>query len=121
MLRNTNLSTIFLSAKYENQNTEYLAMPNDTTILNNESGVQYQGVNDSSGQTGSFPVVGLMIGKFKRGRLDKPMTITKANIKGLLGYDPKNPDYTAVQDVLDTNVPSVQVVRIPILVVDSAT
>jgi len=98
VLRNTNLSTIFLSAKYENQNTEYLAMPNDTTILNNESGVQYQGVNDSSGQTGSFPVVGLMIGN-----------------------DPKNPDYTAVQDVLDTNVPSVQVVRIPILVVNSST
>jgi len=49
------------------------------------------------------------------------MTITKANIKGLLGYDPKNPDYVAVQDVLDTNVPSVQVVRIPILVVNSST
>jgi len=81
-------------------------------MTHNESGVQYQGVNDSSGQTGSFPVVGLMIGKFKRGCLDKPMTITKGNIKGMLGYDPKNPDYTAVQDVLDTNVPSVQVIRI---------
>jgi hypothetical protein len=87
-------------------------MPNDTTILNQESGTQYQGVVDSSGRTGRFPVVGLMIGKFKRGRLDKPMTITKANIRSMLGYDPKNPDYVAVQDLLDTNVQSIQVIRV---------
>jgi lipopolysaccharide cholinephosphotransferase len=77
-------------------------MPNDTTILANESGTQYQGVNDSSGQVGSFPVVGMVVGKFKRGCLGKPMTITKANIKGMLGYDVDNPNYVAVQDLLDS-------------------
>jgi hypothetical protein len=87
-------------------------MPNDTTILYNESGTQYQGVNDASGQVGSFPIVGMVVGKFKRGCLDKPMTITKANIKGMLGYDVDNPNYVAVQDLLDSNVPSVQVIRI---------
>jgi hypothetical protein len=60
-----------------------------------------------------------MIGKFKRGRIDKPMTITNANIKALLGYEPRNPDYIAVQDILDKDIPSIQVVRIPVFSVDS--
>jgi len=52
-------------------------MPNDTTILNNESGVQYQGVNDSSGQTGSFPVVGLMIGRSRKEILRGCLVMTR--------------------------------------------
>jgi hypothetical protein len=54
----------------------------------------------------------MVVGFFKRGRLDRPMTITKSNIRGLLGYDPKNLDYVSVQDALDTGVPSIQVMRI---------
>lgn len=42
-----------------------------------------------------------------------PMTIHNGNIRGQLGYDPKNPDYICVQECLDRNVPSVQVLRVP--------
>ena len=87
-------------------------MPNVTEILGDESGIQYQGVEDRSSTTGSYPVVGLMVGKFKRGRFDKPMTITKSNIRAMLGYDPENPAYSAVFDTLEAGVPSVQVLRL---------
>jgi BspA type Leucine rich repeat region (6 copies) len=87
-------------------------MPHETEILFNEAGIQYQGVNDASGGTGAYPIQGLIVGQFKRGRLDKPMTIHRDNIKAMLGYDPQNPCYTAVQDVLGTGVPNVQVLRL---------
>jgi hypothetical protein len=87
-------------------------MPHITSILGNEPGIQYQGVTDKTGSTGSTPISNIFVGKFKRGRLDKPMTITKANIRGMLGYDPKNLDYVAVQDALDTNIESIQVLRV---------
>ena len=93
-------------------NREQNAMPHETEILFNEPGIQYQGVNDASGSTGAYPIQGLIVGQFKRGRLDKPMTIHRDNIKAMLGYDPKNPCYTAVQDVLGSGVPNVQVLRI---------
>ena len=83
-----------------------------TEILDDEVGIQYQGVKDSSGRTGSYPITGLMTGIFKRGRFDKPMTITNANIRGMLGYDLKNPYYVAVQDALNSGVPSVEVLRL---------
>nr|WP_275903708.1 hypothetical protein [Acinetobacter beijerinckii] len=47
-----------------------------------------------------------------RGRVDKPMTIHQGNIRGRLGYQPDNIDYIAVQDCLDTGVPSVLVLRV---------
>lgn len=87
-------------------------MTNVTTILSNESGIQYQGVHDASSSTGTYPVIGLIVGTFLGGRTDKPMTITNANIKAILGFDPSNPHYTAVQDVLNSGVPSVQVLRV---------
>jgi len=87
-------------------------MPHETEILANESGIQYQGVNDSSSVTGDYPIQGVMTGIFKRGRFDRPMTIHKGNIKAMLGHEPKNPYYLAVQDALETGVPSVQVLRI---------
>ncbi len=83
-----------------------------TEILDQESGIQYQGVKDKSGSTGAFPVIGLITGTFRRGRFDKPMTITNSNIRAMLGYEPDNPAYIAVQDALAQGVPSVQVLRI---------
>ena len=83
-----------------------------TEILDDEVGIQYQGVKDSSGRTGSYPIIGIMTGIFKRGRFDKPMTITNANIRGMLGYDLKNPYYVAVQDALNSGIPSVEVLRL---------
>ncbi|WP_227606122.1 hypothetical protein [Acinetobacter seifertii] len=87
-------------------------MPHITKIIGNEPGIQYQGTQDKTGTTGAAPINNMIVGSFKRGRLDRPMTITKSNIRGLLGYDPKNLDYVAVQDALDTGVPSLQVIRV---------
>ena len=88
------------------------AMPHITKILGDESGVQYQGVQDKTGTTGNAPINNMIIGEFKRGRLDKPMTITAQNVRSILGYEPQNPDYVAVVDALSTNIPSIQVMRI---------
>lgn len=83
-----------------------------TTILENESGFQYGGVKDGSTETGYYPIQGLIVGYFRRGRFDKPMTITQANIRGVLGFDFQNPYYRIVQDVLNEGIPSVQVLRL---------
>lgn len=87
-------------------------MPHVTTILGNEVGIQYQGTRDASSLTGAAQVSGLIVGQFKRGRLDQPMTITLENVKGTLGEDMNNPDYLAVLDALAGGVPSVQVMRV---------
>ena len=87
-------------------------MPHVTTILGNEVGIQYQGTRDASSLMGAAQVSGLIVGQFKRGRLDQPMTITLENVKGMLGEDLDNPDYLAVLDALAGGVPSVQVMRV---------
>ena len=86
-------------------------MSHETEILFNEPGIQYQGVNDESGSTGAYPVQGLIVGRFRRGRLDKPMIIHRDNIRAILGHDPKNPYYTAVLDILGQGVPFIHVLR----------
>ena len=86
-------------------------MTHETEILFNEPGIQYQGVSDASGGTETDPVQGLMVGHFRRGRLDKPMIIHRDNIRAMLGHDPKNPYYTAVLDILGQGVPFIHVLR----------
>ena len=91
---------------------------NTTKILGEAVGIQSQGtVDKTETQTKEGLTSALIVGRFKRGRVDKPMTIHQGNIRGQLGYDPKNPDYIAVQDCLDTNVPSVQVLRLPLTLI----
>ena len=82
-------------------------------ILGEAAGVQYQGVKDESevNQTGGI-TTGYLVGYFKRGFVGKPFTVTKDNFQALLGYDPSNPDYLAVEDVFNRGVPSLQVLRI---------
>lgn len=87
-------------------------MTNITTIVDQESAIQYQGIEDRSGRTGTYPVIGVVVGYFRRGRFDKPMMITNENIRAKLGYEPTNPHYIAVQDVLSSGVSSVSVLRV---------
>ncbi|GAA5003265.1 hypothetical protein GCM10023206_06780 [Acinetobacter puyangensis] len=84
-----------------------------TKVLGEAAGIQWSGLQDRT-ETNSVTGLGapLIVGQFRRGRIDKPMTITNSNIKAELGYDPTNKDYIAVQSMLDTGVPSVQVLRI---------
>ncbi|MFC6628592.1 hypothetical protein [Acinetobacter beijerinckii] len=86
---------------------------NTTKILGEAVGIQSQGTIDKTEtQTNEGLTSALIIGRFLRGRVDKPMTIHQGNIRGQLGYQPDNIDYIAVQDCLDTGVPSVQVLRV---------
>ena len=82
-------------------------------ILGEAAGIQYQGVKDESevNQTGGL-TTGYFVGRFKRGFMGKPFTVTKDNFQALLGYDPSNPDYLAVEDVFNRGVPSLQVLRV---------
>ena len=86
---------------------------NTTKILGEAVGIQSQRVIDhTETQTNIGLTSAIIIGQFKRGRVDRPMTIHNGNIRGQLGYEPNNPYYNAVQDCLDTGVPSVQVLRV---------
>jgi len=86
---------------------------NTTKILGEAVGIQRQDIIDRTEEQIAEGLTGAVIlGRFKRGRGDAPMAIHQGNIRGQLGYDPKNPDYIAVQDCLDAGVPSVQVLRL---------
>ncbi len=72
-------------------------------VLGEAPNIQFSGVEDKSGTNPILGVTnGLISGTFRRGRLDKPMRITNANIRAELGYDKNNPFYQAVQTALDT-------------------
>ena len=72
-------------------------------VLGEAPNIQFSGVEDKSGTN---PILGgangLISGTFRRGRLDKPMRITNANIRAELGHDKDSPSYQAVQNALDT-------------------
>ena len=90
---------------------------NTTKILGEAVGIQSQGVVDrTETRTNVGLTSAIIIGQFKRGRVDRPMVIHNGNILAQLGYEPNNPYYMAVQDCLDTGVPSVQVLRVGSLI-----
>ena len=86
---------------------------NTTKILGEAVGVQWQGVTDNT-ETTTAPGLtqAIVIGRFKRGEVGRPMMIHQSNIRGQLGHEPNNADYIAVQACLDAGVPSVQVLRV---------
>lgn len=76
-------------------------------------GIQRQGVIDKTESTTQDTASnGLIVGSFKRGRMDKPFLVTKNTYQALLGHDPTNPDYNAVEDALNQGVSGVWVRRI---------
>ncbi|SDB86965.1 hypothetical protein [Acinetobacter boissieri] len=83
-----------------------------TKVLGETVGIQWQGVQDRTQGQPTSNGMPLLIGSFKRGRLDRPMIIHNGNIQSELGYEPHNPDYIAVQSMLDLGVPSVSVLRL---------
>ncbi|MDR2062819.1 MAG: hypothetical protein LBQ29_15630 [Acinetobacter sp.] len=86
---------------------------NTIKILSEAIGIQSQGTIDKTEtQTNAGLTNAVIVGQFMRGRFEQPMTIHQGNIRGQLGHDPLNPYYNAVQDCLDTGVPSVQVLRV---------
>lgn len=85
----------------------------ESKILGSAPGVQRQDVIDKS-ETTVLPSLanGVMVGYFKRGRQDKPFKVTSDNYKPLLGYDPSNPSYLAVEDVFKRGISEVSILRV---------
>ena len=84
----------------------------ETKILGDAVGVQRQDVIDKS-ETTVLPSLanGVVTGHFKRGRMDKPFKVTASNYKALLGYDPSNPSYLAVEDAFKNGVNELSILR----------
>ncbi|WP_417212024.1 hypothetical protein [Acinetobacter venetianus] len=89
-------------------------MSHVTTQLGDESGIQYRGVEDKTNinQIGNMANMLMLVEDVPRGRLDQAMTITAANKNALLGRQAGNLYLQAVEDALNTGVPSIQVLRI---------
>lgn len=85
-----------------------------TTILGEEVGVQYQGVQDKTniGQYGNQSNLLMIVENIPRGLTDKVMTITGENMTAKLGQQKDNLYLQAVGDALNTGVPSVMVLRV---------
>ena len=85
----------------------------DTKTLGDAAGIQRQDVIDRSADR-VIPAwaKSVIVGRFKRGRMDKPFTVTANNYQALLGDDPFNPSYTIVDDAFIAGASEVMVMRI---------
>ena len=85
----------------------------DTKTLGDAAGIQRQDVIDRSADR-VIPAwaKSVIVGRFKRGRMDKPFTVTANNYQALLGDDPFNPSYTVVDDAFIAGASEVMVMRI---------
>ena len=85
----------------------------ETKILGDAVGVQRGDVIDNS-ETTVLPSLNNVVitGHFKRGRMDKPFKVTASNYKALLGYDPSNPSYLAVEDAFKNGVNELSILRV---------
>lgn len=91
-----------------------------TKFLQEQSGVQYQGVQDKSEADPRDSLSNALItGVFKRGRFDKPFKVTKQTLRAKVGYDPENPDYVAVEDALEDGAPCIYLQRIGEMAVET--
>ena len=85
----------------------------ESKILGSAVGIQRGDVIDKS-ETTVLPSLanGVITGCFKRGRMDKPFKVTTANYQALLGHDPSNPSYLAVEDAFKLGVSEISVLRV---------
>jgi len=85
----------------------------ESKTLGSAAGIQRQDVIDKS-ETTSLPALanGVLVGRFKRGRMDKTFVVTASNYKALLGHDPSNPSYLAVEDTFKRGVSQIEVRRV---------
>ena len=85
----------------------------ESKTLGAAAGVQYQGNNDELNRFVTPALAsGVVVGRFKRGRMDKPFKVTANTYKALLGNDPFNPSFTMVDDAFITGASEVMVMRI---------
>lgn len=82
-------------------------------ILKSAAGVQVGSVIDKT-ETLTLPSTseGVVVGRFKRGRMDRPFKVTISNYQAVLGRDLSNPNFLIVQDALDCGAGEVWVMRV---------
>lgn len=72
--------------------------------------------DEVSGNTGpNVPSInpnGVIVGRFNRGRTDKPFKVNSINYKALLGEDRTNPSYTIVEDAFIAGAAELWILRI---------
>jgi len=84
-----------------------------TKNLGSASGIQQQAVADrTESDAGLISDSVVIVGKFLRGRTDKPFRVTRDNYKTMLGRDPNSPSYKIVEDVFQEGVDEVSVFRV---------
>lgn len=84
-----------------------------TNALQNQAGIQYSSVQDKSEADPRDSLLNtIIVGTFKRGRLDKPFKVTKQNYRAKLGHDPENLQYQAIEDLFSAGIPFVWVQRV---------
>lgn len=85
----------------------------DSKNLSLAVGVQRQSnINDTDDSPASAINTSVVVGRFKRGRMDKAFRVNSSNFQALLGSDAGNPSYDAVEDVLALGIAEVWVIRI---------
>lgn len=93
----------------------------ETKTLGSAVGIQ-RGENSPQSKSDVLPSLmkGVIVGRFIRGHTDKPFKVTANNYKALLGIDPFNPSYVAVDDLFIAGAESVMVMRIgpPLVVIN---
>ncbi|WP_199506835.1 MULTISPECIES: hypothetical protein [unclassified Psychrobacter] len=84
----------------------------ETKVLGDAPGIQNQGLIDKT-EGPRLPAMtnAVIVGRFKRGRMDKAMVVTANNYQAVLGHDPSNPSYLALEDVFALGVNQVMVLR----------
>ena len=81
-------------------------------IIDQASGIQTQPTIDRSEATSPPSTsTAIIVGKFKRGIIGRPFVVTNTTYKAILGYDPMNPSYLAVEDAFNLGVNKLSVLR----------
>ena len=85
----------------------------ESKILGAAVGIQRQDVMNKSKKT-PLPSLtnGVIIGRFKRGRMDKPFLVTADNYKAMLGCAPLDKSYVIVEDAFNRGIEQLYIRRI---------
>ena len=85
----------------------------ESKILGSAVGIQRQDVIDNT-ETNVLPSLanGVIVGRFKRGRMDKPFKVTADDYRSLLGHDPSNLSYMAVEDAFARGIEHIYILMV---------
>jgi hypothetical protein len=82
------------------------------TSLGAAPGIQRTMSDNSTLPLPAVLTVGLVIGHFKLGRVDKPFIVTSKTYRARLGHEPENPYYQIVQDAFDMGISELWIMRV---------